>query len=57
LPFEERLEFVEKHLEDIQDSAEKPLEVRYLIEILISRDNDGGSRQILRGNVWQRVLN
>ena len=65
--FDERVLWVEEHVSDIYDSAEKPLEVslfflgwsksRYLLNIVYHRDDDGGQRQTIHGNVLLHVLN
>ena len=35
--FDERVQFVEKHLEDVYDSAEKPLDVRVVSLLCVVR--------------------
>ena len=64
--FEERVEFVHEHLDDIFDSAENPLNVKLFHASLMSalaylfhspRAEVGGRRPMIPGNVWQRVWN
>ena len=63
--FDERVEFVHKHLDDIYDSAENPLTVSlstlYFDAIaealsLRVRGANGGIRPTTHGNAWQLVL-
>ena len=62
--FDERVSFVDRHLDDIYDSADKPLEVSLSLNIefrLLSlrttyRDACGGQRQMTHGSALQRAL-
>ena len=59
--FDERVEFVHKHLDDIFDSAENPLNVSHppthmdgksKLPYFRRRGVNGGKRPMTRGNVW-----
>jgi DNA-directed RNA polymerase len=58
--FDERVEFVHKHLDDILDSAENPLNVSFLLAHMVQpqrlshhRGVNGGRRPMNHGSVWQ----
>jgi hypothetical protein len=61
--FEERVNFVTEHLDDIYDSAENPLDVRLAILVLsvtliplYNRADAGGRRQMTLGNALLLAL-
>jgi DNA-dependent RNA polymerase len=56
--FDERVDFVHKHLDDILDSAENPINVSFPLPRVVQRlshhrDVNGGRKPMTHGSVWQ----